>query len=180
MKTFGNNTLLLGWFLAFAGLPFLVLALGEMPSRPLLKEVLSFLTLMAFFQLLGLIFCSRVIAWAAVGMTMSQRIKIHKMIGYTCVTLMLFHPLFLVIPRAFEAGVTPGDAFIILTTTLNRGVVLGMVAWGLLAILGLTSLVRKALPMTYRIWRILPPRFLSLRRCTPWILAGTHRVFWHS
>ncbi|BCS95268.1 hypothetical protein DSLASN_09000 [Desulfoluna limicola] len=154
MKRFDNYTRFLPWILVLAGLPLMVLLLSTLPSRTLLKESLSLLTLLAFFQLLGLVFWSRVTGWAAMGMGIGQRIKIHKIIGYTCVTVMLFHPLFLVLPRCFEAGVAPGDAFITLVTTLKRGVVLGLVAWVLLAILGITSLIRKALPMTYRVWRL--------------------------
>lgn len=170
MKRSDNNTLFWPWLLACAGLPLLVLALSVMPSRTLLKEALSFVTLLAFFQLLGLVFWSRVTPWAAMGM--SQRIKIHKIIGYLCVTIMLFHPLFVVIPRFFEAGVVPGDAFVTLATTLNRGVVLGLVAWVLLAALGTTSLMRTALPMTYRSWRI----FHGLLAISFLIVAAWHAI----
>jgi predicted ferric reductase len=66
---------------------------------------------------------------------------------------MLLHPLFLVVPRFFESGVTPGAAFITIVTTVHTGTVLGMLAWILLLTLGITVLMRNRLPTTYRTWR---------------------------
>lgn len=48
----------------------------------------------------------------------------------------------------------PLDALlVIVTTTSSTGVVLGLVAWGTMIILGLTSFFRKSLPMSYKTWR---------------------------
>ncbi len=67
---------------------------------------------------------------------MSKVIKYHKIIGYTFVIILFFHPLYLVVPRFFESGVSPVDAFITIITTLNQGVVLGIIAWCLDAGIG--------------------------------------------
>jgi len=81
--------------------------------------------------------------------------KVHKIIGYSCVTVLLMHPFFLVIPRLFESGIGPVDAFVtIITTYTSRGVVLGLIAWCLMLIFGITSLARKILPMKYKSWRV--------------------------
>lgn len=85
---------------------------------------------------------------------MGSVLKYHKIIGYTFVAVLLFHPLYIVIPRFFEAGVSPVDAFVTMVTTMNLGVVLGILAWCFMLILGLTSFMRTKLPMKYKTWRI--------------------------
>jgi len=68
----------------------------------------------------------------------------------------LVHPFFIVIPRFFEAGVEPVEAFITLITTYDStGVVLGIIAWFLMLIIGLTSFFRKKLSLSYINWRLL-------------------------
>lgn len=68
---------------------------------------------------------------------------------------MAFHPLYVVIPRFFEAGVSPVDAFVTMVATMNTGIVLGLLAWFLMFVLGLTSFLRNKLPMSYKSWRVL-------------------------
>jgi DMSO/TMAO reductase YedYZ heme-binding membrane subunit len=51
--------------------------------------------------------------------------------------------------------VSPVDAFITMVTTLNLGVILGIIAWCLMLVLGLTSLIRNKLHMKYKSWRVL-------------------------
>lgn len=69
--------------------------------------------------------------------------------------VLLVHPVLLVVPRFFEAGATPVDAFItIITTYASQGVLLGIIAWCLMLVLGITSLARKKPPMKYTTWRI--------------------------
>jgi predicted ferric reductase len=61
----------------------------------------------------------------------------------------------MVVPRFFEAGITPIAAFTtIITTWDSQGLVLGMIAWMLMLILGLTSIFRKKMGMKYTTWRI--------------------------
>ena len=87
---------------------------------------------------------------------MGNIVKIHKVIGYIFVSVLLIHPFLLVVPRYFEAGIDPLDAFLTIVTTWETpGVVMGILAWFLMVILGLTSLLRSRLPVGYKAWRIL-------------------------
>ena len=140
--------------LVFAGVPLLICAIGNLPERTILKEALSLITILAFFQMMGQFFWSRTNRYAVENFRMSKVIKYHKIIGYTFVCILLVHPVLLVVPRLFEPGVAPVDAFITIITTLNQGVVLGIIAWCLLLVLGITSLARKKLPMKYKTWRV--------------------------
>ena len=139
--------------LVFGGLPLLLWTLGGFPERSLLKETLSVATILGFFLTIGMFFWSRVNAFAIGELKMRRTITVHKAIGYTCATVILLHPVFLVLPRFFEAGVSPEDAFVTIVTTFHTGTVLGMLAWILLLTLGITALMRNRLPMTYNTWR---------------------------
>jgi DMSO/TMAO reductase YedYZ heme-binding membrane subunit len=66
---------------------------------------------------------------------------------------MLLHPVFPVVPKFYESGVSPSEAFITIQTTFNPGVLLGMLAWSLLLTIGITAPARNRLPMTYKRWR---------------------------
>ncbi len=154
MGTYITSSFFRQSLLAFAGLPLLIWAMGNFFERSLLKESLSVMTILAFCQLIGQFFWARTNRSVVANLKMSKVIKYHKFIGYTFVTILFFHPLYLVIPRFFESGVSPVDAFITIITTLNQGVVLGIIAWCLMLALGITSLARKKLPMKYKTWRV--------------------------
>ena len=139
--------------LVFGGLPLLLWTLGSFPERSFLKESLSVVTVLSLFFMIGMFFCSRANPSVVMALKMRRTVKIHKAIGYTCVAIMLLHPLFLVFPRLFEAGVSPDDAFITIVTTFHTGIVLGIFAWVLLLTIGITALMRNRLPMTYKTWR---------------------------
>ena len=153
MDTYRKSPFVRTSILVFAGLPLLVLALGGFPERSLLKETLSVATILGFFLTIGMFFWSRGNAFAIGELKMRRTISVHKAIGYTCVSIMLLHPLFLVVPRFFEAGVSLDDAFVTIVTTFYTGIVLGMLAWILLLTLGITALLRNRLPMTCNTWR---------------------------
>ena len=140
--------------LVFTGIPLLIWAMGNFPERSVLKELLSIITILAFCQMMGQFFWARANRSVVAELKMRKVTKYHKIIGYTFVIILFFHPLYLVIPRFFESGVSPVDAFITIITTLNQGVVLGIIAWCLMLALGITSLVRKKLPMKYKTWRV--------------------------
>jgi len=140
--------------LVLTGMPLLIWVMGHFPERSLLKESLSVITMLAFCQMLGQLFWARTNRSAVSGLKMSQVVTYHKVIGYTVVFILFLHPFYLVFPRFFEAGVSPVDAFITIISTLNQGVVLGMIAWCLMLTLGITSFVRKKLPMQYKTWRV--------------------------
>lgn len=137
-------------------IPILVLGMtNNFTERSLLKEVLSIVTILAFFQLIGQFFWARTNRPAVKQLTISRVLKYHKCIGYTFIAIMFFHPLYVVIPRFFEAGVSPVDAFITMITTMNTGIVFGIIAWCLMLGLGITSFIRNKLPMNYKSWRVL-------------------------
>lgn len=140
--------------LAFTGIPLLIWLQGDFPERSLLKTSLSVITILAFWQMIGQFFWARTNRYAVKNLKMDKLIKYHKFIGYTVVIALLLHPVLLVVPRFFESGVAPVDAFITIITTFNQGIVLGIVAWCLMLALGMTSIARKKLPMKYKTWRI--------------------------
>ncbi len=141
--------------LIFVGMPLLFWGLGSLPERSLLKESISVLTILAFFQVVGQFYLSRVNGSAVKELKLSRLVSLHSVIGYTAVTLLLVHPFLLVVPRFFEAGVAPVEAWTtIVTTWTSQGVVLGIIAWCLMLILGSTSFLRKKLPMKYTTWRV--------------------------
>ncbi len=140
--------------LVFSGIPLLIWAMDDIAARSLLKDVLSLLTLLAFCQMAGQFFWARTNRSAVDNLKMSRIVKYHKIIGYICGSLLLLHPVLLVVPRFFEAGITPLAAFTTMVTTFtSQGVVLGIIAWSLLLVLVLTALVRRTLPLAYRTWR---------------------------
>ncbi|MFH1215510.1 MAG: ferric reductase-like transmembrane domain-containing protein [Pseudomonadota bacterium] len=104
--------------------------------------------------MIGQFFWARTNRGVVQDLTMRNVIKYHKIIGYIFATALLIHPVLLVVPRFFESGVAPADAFFtIITTFTSQGVVLGIIAWCLMLTLGVTSLARKKLPMKYTTWR---------------------------
>ncbi len=153
MDTYVKSPFVRTSVLVFGGLPLLLWTLGGFPDRSLLKETLSVVTMLSFFFMIGMFFWSRANAVTVKELRMRRTISVHKAIGYTCVSITLLHPLFLVLPRLFEAGVSPDDAFVTIVTTFHTGTVLGMLAWVLLLTLGITALMRNRLPITYSTWR---------------------------
>lgn len=154
MNTYIKSSFLRQSVLAFTCLPLLIWAMGAFPERSLLKESLSIITILAFCQMIGQFFWTRTSRSVMTDLKMSNVVKYHKIIGYTFVVILFFHPLYLVIPRFFEAGVSPADAFVTIIATLNQGVVLGIIAWSLMLVLGITSFLRNKLHMKYKTWRV--------------------------
>ena len=141
--------------LVYLALPLIFYALGDFPRRTVIKESLSILTILAFCMVLFQFFLARNNKKIFYGQKMGQAIKFHKALGYIFVFTLLVHPFFIVLPRYFESGVDPMEAFITIITSFDSiGIVLGMVAWCLMLVLGVTSLVRKKLPLNYKTWRI--------------------------
>ena len=138
----------------FTGIPLLIWALDGAAARSLLKDVIAVLTLLAFCQMAGQFFWARTNRGAVDNLRMSRIVNYHKIIGYTCGSLLLLHPLLLVVPRFFEAGIAPLAAFTTMATTFtSQGVVLGLIAWCFLLVLVSTALMRRTLPLAYRTWR---------------------------
>lgn len=140
--------------LAVPGIPLLIWALGDSHVRSLLKESLSVITILAFCQILVLCLWTRATPSKGKTNKKSALIRWHTILGYTSITIMLFHPFFLVLPRFFTSGISPLNAFDTIITTFNRGVVLGISAWCCMLILLLTAFIRSRLPIKYTTWRI--------------------------
>jgi predicted ferric reductase len=140
--------------LMFIGLPLLFWALGDVPRRTVLKESISILTILSFFMMLGQFYLARSNGAVKV-FKIGKVLKVHKFIGYVFVAVLLFHPFLIVVPRYFEAGVEPIDAFVTMLTTFDSvGILLGMCTWCVMLILGLTSLLRNKISLKYKTWRI--------------------------
>jgi len=154
-------------------IPFLYLILGDFPTRTVLKEAISFLTIGAFFLMLGQFYLSRINKITLTGQKMSKVINLHKVLGYILIPILILHPFLIVVPRFFEAGVGPIEAFkTILTTFGSRGIILGLIAMVLMILLGITSILRKKMRIKYTTWRT----FHGLLSIAFVILATWHAV----
>lgn len=155
MKTSLQSYNRLAAILVFIALPLLIWALGDVPRRTVLKEVLSLLTLVSFSMMILQFFLSRGNGKILKVHRTGKVVKLHKIIGYVFVSFLLLHPFLIVVPRYFEAGVDPGEAFTTMLTTFDsRGIILGLSAWCLMLVLGLSSIFRKRLGMKYTTWRV--------------------------
>jgi predicted ferric reductase len=151
MKTYNRMAAIL----LFLALPLLFWALGDTPRRSFLKEIISIITILGYFLMLGQFFISRGNQKVLKTHKTGKVVHLHKVIGYIFIPILLLHPFLMVVPRFFEAGITPIAAFTtIITTWDSQGLVLGMIAWMLMLILGLTSIFRKKMGMKYTTWRI--------------------------
>lgn len=138
------------------GLPLLFWAMGDFSRRSILKESISLITLISFTMMIGQFYLSRSSRKILNLPGMGKVIKFHKILGYIFVGVLLIHPFLIVFPRYFEASVEPIEAFTtILTTFDSPGVILGIIAWSLMLIIGITSFFRNSLPMNYINWRLL-------------------------
>jgi len=133
-------------------LPVLLWSRVIISHRALYKEMISIMTILAFFQLLGQFYLNRsnkLVSYHKMG----RVVKFHKIIGYLFIGILIFHPFLIVMPRYLEPGMSATDAFISLITTFKTGVVLGIISWVLMILLVLISLLRNRLGMKYRTWR---------------------------
>lgn len=147
----------LRWLIvAFIGLPVFFYVTGDFPRRTILKESISLLILLSLSLMLAQFFLSRINRRMFDGCSMGRIITIHKVLGYSLLTVLLLHPFLLVLPRTYEAGIGSMDALLTIVTSVNTiGVALGICAWILMLLLGLTSLFRKKIPISYSKWRLL-------------------------
>lgn len=139
----------------FLGLPILFWAIGDFPRRSDLKEIISVVTILAFCMMIAQFYLARSNKNILKSHRMSKVVKYHKYIGYTFISILFVHPFLIVVPRYFESGVDPIDAFTCIITSFNStGVVVGIIAWCLMLVIGITSLLRNHIGMTYKTWRI--------------------------
>jgi len=156
MKEFINKYNFITKIIVFVGLPILLWSLGDFPRRSILKESISILTILAFSLMVGQFFLTRGYRTIHKELKMSNLVKAHKFIGYIFIPILFIHPFLIVLPRYFESGVEPLEAFWTIITTFNSlGIILGLIAWTLMLAIGITSLLRSKLSMSYKTWRIL-------------------------
>lgn len=144
--------------LTFVALPLMLYAMGDFPHRSLFKEGLSVATILAFMLVLGQFFLARSNATLLSLFNPRKIQQLHKYIAYFALSILLLHPVLIVLPRYFEAGVKPFDALILMLTSFDKlGVVLGMIAWVLMLVLGASAMFRmvliKRFSIKYRNWR---------------------------
>ncbi|MCF2904397.1 ferric reductase-like transmembrane domain-containing protein [Octadecabacter sp. CECT 8868] len=158
MKFSAQTYAILSALAVFVGLPLLFYALGDAPRRTLLKEGISLITLLAFTMMLGQFFLARSNETLLSLFKPLQIQKVHKVIAYSAITIIFVHPVLIVLPRYFEGGIKPWDAFVTLITDFgNPGIVLGLIAWVVMVVLGVTVFFRRKLiphfKLKYRGWR---------------------------
>lgn len=145
--------------LIFIVLPLLLFISGNAPERTVLKDTISIMTIIAFGLLLQQLFLTRHVKSIAQFYKLSQISNMHKIIGYIIVPFFLLHPVLIVLPRFFEAGVEPLDALITIVTTFESiGVAVGLIAWVLMLLIAITALFRYRLVrhfgVKYKAWRL--------------------------
>lgn len=117
-------------------------------------ETISIVTILAFSLLLSQFFTSRLNYKLMKQIRMVNVLVIHKFFGYFFISVMLLHPFFIIIPKFFDDGVTPSDAFVRLITTFSAtGVLLGLIAYAIMLILMVTAFFRFKMHLHYRTWR---------------------------
>ncbi|MDK2973155.1 MAG: hypothetical protein PWP23_2910 [Candidatus Sumerlaeota bacterium] len=158
MKLNAKSCTIIAALAVFIGLPLLIYALGDFPRRSVLKETISILTLLFFSLMLAQFFMARSNEPLLKLFKPKQIQNVHKVISYTAVGFILLHPFFIVLPRYFEGGVKPLDAFVTMITTFDSlGILLGIGAWVLLLLMTITAIFRigliKRLQVKYPVWR---------------------------
>lgn len=175
------NNPVLKYASVFIGIPLLLWSLGDYHRDDILKEALSVLTLLAFSLMIGQFYLTRFFREDYSGVRMSKLVKMHRAFGYVFVSVLFLHPLFVVMPRYFEAGLNVEEAFVTMVTTFDSlGIVLGIIAWCLIVVLGLFSVFKEQSGLSYINWRtihgILSILFISIA-CYHVIDMGRHINF---
>ena len=134
--------------------PYIIFIFQNLPQRTFLKEAISLLVVLAFSLVLGQLFLTRINRVFIKIFKMIKIMKIHKIIGYLLIAIFFIHPFLIVLPRYFEAGVDPIDAFIMIITNFNSlGIIFGLIAWSFMVILLISTFLRNSLTLTYIAWR---------------------------
>lgn len=140
--------------IAFIAVPLFLYFSGNFPRRTTLMETLSIVTILAFSLLLSQFFTSRLNYKLMKQIRMVNVLTIHKFIGYFFISIILIHPFFIIIPKFFDNGVTPSDAFVRLVTTFSStGVIVGLISYATMLILMITAFFRFKMHLHYRTWR---------------------------
>ena len=142
--------------ITFIAVPLFLYFSGNFARRTTLMETLSIVTILAFSLLLSQFFTSRLNYKLMKQIRMVNVLVIHKFIGYVFISVILFHPFFVIIPKFFDDGVTPSDAFVKLITTFGTtGIILGLISYAIMLTLMVTAFFRFKMHLHYRTWRSL-------------------------
>ncbi|MBI9040942.1 ferric reductase-like transmembrane domain-containing protein [Lutibacter sp.] len=126
-------------------------------------ETLSIITILGFTLFLSQFFLTRINQKLVKDIRMVNVLKIHKIIGYTFIIILLFHPIFIIVPKFLDNTVAPVDAFLKLITTFSSlGVILGLIAYVCIIVILITSFFRFKLHLKYKTWRSLHGYFTML------------------
>ena len=140
--------------LAFIAVPIFLYFFGNFEKRSILMETLSIITILGFTLLLSQFFTSRLNKTLVKKIRMVNVLATHKFVGYVFISVLLLHPFFIIVPKFFDNGVTPTDAFLKLITTFSStGVILGLITYTSIVILLTTSYFRFKLHLKYKTWR---------------------------
>ncbi len=140
--------------ITFIAVPLFLYFSGNFPKRTTLMETLSIVTILAFSLLLSQFFTSRLNYKLMKQIRMVNVLVIHKFIGYVFISVILLHPFFIIVPKFFDNGVTPSDAFVRLITTFGTtGIILGLISYTIMLILMVTAFFRFKMHLHYRTWR---------------------------
>lgn len=151
-KTYKQITLILIFFV----LPVLFYVLGDSPRRTVLKEMISLATILAFLSMIMQIYLTRASMSFFKDFKKAGLVKWHKVLAYIFIGVLLAHPLLIVLPRFFEAGIEPQDAFLEILSNFNKqGLFLGLLSWSTMFIIGITAFFRDKLPFSYKTWRFI-------------------------
>ncbi len=157
MQQLNNKKLtLLFTIFIFSIIPLLLYSFVDLPQRTVLKESISLIIYLSFMLLLAQFYIARTNTTAIKIYKMPLVIKVHKFIGYSIIPIFLIHPFLIILPKFFESGLTPLQAFMTIITTINPwGILLGIIAWILMLILGITSMFKNSLTMKHKTWRVM-------------------------
>ncbi len=156
MKKTTHSSFITRSLLVYTAIPVFIFLLENQTGRALYKETISLITIIAYCLLTGQFFWSRLNFHAIRSTSAKKLVTLHNTVGYICILVLMLHPLLLVVPRFIDRGVAPADALLVIITTFtSKGVVLGIIAWFLMIIIGLTSLFRKKMRLRYPDWQVL-------------------------
>jgi predicted ferric reductase len=126
-------------------------------------ETLSIITIVGFTLFISQFFSTRINKNLVKDIRMVNVLKIHKIIGYTFILILLLHPLFIIVPKFFDNTLTPANALLKLITQFNStGVIVGLIAYVCMVVLLITSYYRFKLHLNYKTWRSLHGYFTML------------------
>lgn len=177
LKLSAKSAVIIAGLVVFVVMPLLLYVLGEFPRRSILKEVFSIITVLAFSLFIAQFFLTRSNLTIMALFKGPKVQNVHKKIAYFALAVIFFHPLLIIIPRFFESGVKPLEAFWInITTFSSLGIIVGEIAWVLMLVIGVISIWRMRLIKKYKIkyknWRSLHSALTFIFIC----LATWHSV----